>query len=216
MILIGTMNWSSTRGSGNFPCPACHAVTPYQYKVSRPFLTLYFVPLVPLGGLEEYVQCRACRQAFEPAVLGEQGAGLTLGTPTKPQVPKEVPFETEMLRLIALTMAEDGRVTENEVRIARRLYENMTQTNITVDELMKVYRQARSMQITPNDYLAAVAHKFDYDQRIQVVQAMFAVAGADGEIGPNHMQTLIESREILELEESAFQSAVLAAPQWVS
>ena len=54
MILIGTMEWASTVERGDFFCPACNAAKNYQRKVARPFLTLYFIPVIPIGAVREF------------------------------------------------------------------------------------------------------------------------------------------------------------------
>ena len=64
MILIGTMNIKRTRERGEFYCPTCTAQQSYRRRSSRPFLTLYFIPVVPIGGLEWFVQCDHCRGRY--------------------------------------------------------------------------------------------------------------------------------------------------------
>ncbi len=135
MILIGTMNWSSTQSKGLFHCPNCATREPFRFKTSRPFLTLYFIPVLPIGGLEAYVQCGRCKNAFEPAVLtthvlpATAEAGLVNGNQVDPS------FEEDLLTVIALIMVEDGQVSEPEISLARRLYENITETNLSRETL---------------------------------------------------------------------------------
>jgi hypothetical protein len=40
----------------------------YHHKRATRFFTLYFIPLVPLKDLGEYVECQTCTTAFDPAV----------------------------------------------------------------------------------------------------------------------------------------------------
>src|SRR5690606_6765879 len=76
MILIGTMNITRTRDEGEFHCPTCGSLKPYQLKSRRPFLTLYFIPTVPIGGTEYFVRCLECKSHWDPAILGGSGSGL--------------------------------------------------------------------------------------------------------------------------------------------
>src|SRR6056297_2560574 len=69
MILIGTMNLTRTLDRGNFYCPTCGTTETYRLRARRPFLTLYFVPTVPIGGAESFVQCDQCRECWDETVL---------------------------------------------------------------------------------------------------------------------------------------------------
>ena len=69
MIIFGTRGVSSTTGSGRFYCPRCEQERPYHSKRMRRFFTLYFIPLIPMDVLDEWVECGQCGQAFKPEVL---------------------------------------------------------------------------------------------------------------------------------------------------
>ena len=69
MLIIGTMNWTSTRERGGFFCPECSIDRNFRRRASRPFLTLYFIPVIPIGGLSEFIECESCRLQFDDDVL---------------------------------------------------------------------------------------------------------------------------------------------------
>ncbi|MEZ6080885.1 MAG: TerB family tellurite resistance protein [Pirellulaceae bacterium] len=48
-----------------------------------------------------------------------------------------------------------------------------------------------------------------------LIQALFGVAGADGEVSPRRLTALIKAQQLLELDEGEFQRAVAAADQWL-
>lgn len=213
MLLIGTMDWSSTRGRGIFQCPNCESSQEYRLRESRPFLTLYFIPIVPLGGLTESVECRQCREHYEPVILSTSGSD-TQGAATMNQA--EVSFEQDLRNLIALIMIEDGQVTENEIGIARRLYENITETNLTRDDLGRTCSSMSLHRLSARSYLATAAERRNHQERLLLVQAMFGVAGADGEISTKRMQRLVEAQTILNLEEREFKEAISNTGQWLA
>lgn len=215
MIVIGTMNWSSTRSTGMFQCPNCESKENYRLKSSRPFLTLYLVPVLPIGGIEEFVQCRRCKNAFDPAVLANRitpssNSGQSVLTEAKPNS-----FERDLLTIIALTMVEDGQVTEQEIAIARKLYQNITQVSITREELGRMCSQVRLKRIHLMSYLNSVVQRRSHEEKLLLVQAMFGVAGADGSISPGRMAALTQSQSALNIDESEFQRAILATSQWM-
>jgi predicted RNA-binding Zn-ribbon protein involved in translation (DUF1610 family)/uncharacterized tellurite resistance protein B-like protein len=217
MIVIGTMNWSSTRSRGMFLCPSCGSREVFRFKSSRPFLTLYFIPVLPIGGIEEFVQCGRCKNAFDPAVLANRvvpspAAGPTTGlAESKPDS-----FHRDLLTIIALIMIEDGQVTEQEIAVARKLYQNIAQSNITREELGRTCSQVRLKRLHLPSFLNSVVERRTHQEKLLLVQAMFGVSGADGEISPGRMQALMQSQSALRIDESEFQRAISDTTQWLN
>lgn len=69
MIIVGTRGVTYTKRWGRFRCPACHADSDYRQRRIRRCFTLYFVPIVPLDLLEEFIECGSCGSAFPMGVL---------------------------------------------------------------------------------------------------------------------------------------------------
>ncbi len=217
MILIGTMNWSSTRGRGMFQCPNCESKETYRHKSSRPFLTLYFIPVLPIGGVQEFVQCGRCKNAFDPAVLTNRITPSTAnGQP--PSLSEALPdsFPRDLLTLMALIMIEDGQVTEREIAVARTLYQNIAKSNISREELGRTCSQVRLKRVHLPSFLNSVVERRSHDEKLLLVQAMFGIAGADGSISTGRMAALMQSQSTLRIDESEFQRAIADTSQWLS
>ena len=213
MILIGTMEWASTIERGDFFCPVCNAAKTYQRKISRPFLTLYFVPVLPIGGLREFVLCRSCRERFDSHVLEPGYAAEMLRN--SPRVAQQATFETELLRLIALMMVEDDQVSEAEIAMATRVYESMSLRELPRSELERMCQEVIALRINAARYVGIAGEGMTHDQKLKSVQAMFAVAGAEGHISPRRLQSLMQAQHQLKLDDIAFQTAIKDASQWV-
>lgn len=71
MIFIwGSTGLTSTVSSGRFYCPRCDDPDcDYDLKATRRWFTFFFIPIFPISGKQQYVECRHCRQAFEERVL---------------------------------------------------------------------------------------------------------------------------------------------------
>ena len=69
MIIFGTRNRFKTVGSGQFYCPRCQVQRNYERKEAKRYFTLYFVPLIPMGDLGEFVECQTCHMTFKSEVL---------------------------------------------------------------------------------------------------------------------------------------------------
>jgi len=68
-IIFGTRGVTSHLDSGTFYCPSCQDTVDYRLKQQRPFFTLFFIPVFPIGGGQRYVECGRCGQTFREAVL---------------------------------------------------------------------------------------------------------------------------------------------------
>lgn len=55
--------------SGEFFCPNEQGPRQYQHLQQRRWFTLFFIPLIPLGGQGEWVQCQSCGATYDPGVL---------------------------------------------------------------------------------------------------------------------------------------------------
>ena len=69
MIIFGTGPKYKTVGKGHFYCPHCQTERTYERKQGKQYISLYFIPLIPLGDLGEIIECQTCGRAFSPAVL---------------------------------------------------------------------------------------------------------------------------------------------------
>jgi tellurite resistance protein len=215
MILIGTLNWSNTRSRGFFHCPTCASREAFRLKATRPFLTLYFIPVLPIGGLEESVQCTRCKNVYDPVILTTRMD--TTNTTTSDQSGKaKVAFEQDLLTVIALMMMEDGRVTEQEISVALQVYSSITRLDLSREALAKACAQSRMTRAKTMYFLNECRLRREHEEKLLLVQAMFAVAGAEGEISPGRLQSLAGAQEALELDPSEFQRAVSATQERLS
>lgn len=76
IIIFGTRGVTRKVDTGSFYCPSCQYDAPYtRHKVTR-FFTLYFIPVIPLGSLGEYVSCDRCASQYATEILtmGYQGS----------------------------------------------------------------------------------------------------------------------------------------------
>jgi hypothetical protein len=68
-IIWGSRGVSSQLDTGDFFCPNCNADCGYRLMQSRPFFTIFFCPIFPIGGAQRYVECVECKQTFFERVL---------------------------------------------------------------------------------------------------------------------------------------------------
>ncbi|MGH3265192.1 MAG: hypothetical protein ACRDNS_24725 [Trebonia sp.] len=69
LILWGLLVIYRTIGNGVFFCRRCGGDRDYRHRTGRRFVTVFFIPLVPLTKTGEHVQCLTCKTRYVTEVL---------------------------------------------------------------------------------------------------------------------------------------------------
>jgi hypothetical protein len=119
MIIWGSRGVSKTLVTGSFYCPACTDTRDFEHKKATRFFTLYFIPLIPMGDLGEYVECGTCKRTFVTDVLA--------GDPREEQNRARNAVIRGVLGALGFVARADGAITADEraaiAGIVRREFE---------------------------------------------------------------------------------------------
>lgn len=69
LLIFGLRIYFRTVGQGTFHCQRCGGDRPYRRRSGRRWIHLFFVPLIPLDRVGEYVQCDTCRAKYRTEAL---------------------------------------------------------------------------------------------------------------------------------------------------
>jgi hypothetical protein len=69
LIIWGLRVIYRTLGQGVFFCRRCGGDREYRHRSGRRFITVFFIPLIPLAKTGEHVQCRTCKTRYVTEVL---------------------------------------------------------------------------------------------------------------------------------------------------
>jgi hypothetical protein len=69
IIIFGMRVVFFTLGDGLFHCPNCGGDHQYRRRSGRRFFTLFFIPVIPLNKVGEFVECSVCHSRYNLAVL---------------------------------------------------------------------------------------------------------------------------------------------------
>lgn len=206
MILIGTMNITLTRDRGDFYCPHCGQTETYRLRSRRPFLTLYLIPTVPVGGAELFVQCDQCRETWDPTVL-------EMDQQVHEHI-REEQFREEALRASVLVVIADGDITEQEISALQQLTPRLLDRRLDREELGELCSIAEQNQIQAVNYVLTVSRRWTESQKIKALQAMFLAATADRDLEGSRIKILAEMRDTLGLTDLQYQRAIETALEW--
>ncbi len=69
IIIYGWTTKEKTLESTEFFCPNCREHRDCEHRAVKRYFTLYFIPLIPLGTVGEFIHCDTCEGQFDTAVL---------------------------------------------------------------------------------------------------------------------------------------------------
>ena len=69
LIIWGLRVIYRTLGQGVFFCRRCGGDRDYRHRAGRRFITVFFIPLIPLAKTGEHVQCLTCKTRYVTEVL---------------------------------------------------------------------------------------------------------------------------------------------------
>ncbi|MEZ6244258.1 MAG: TerB family tellurite resistance protein [Phycisphaerales bacterium] len=207
MIIYGWRGVTKTVDRGNFFCPQCNAEQGYQRKSVRRFFTLYFIPVIPLNKLGEFVRCDACRGDFREEVLQadpRHAAGLRDAV------------RDAIRRVMVAIAAADGRLEDNEVSMLRHIYLDLTKTTLDEWELRNEIDAAVATPIDLGAELGPMAPHLSDEGKDLVLRAALLIAGADGHVDEKEMATITRVAGILNVAPDRFDAILGAYEQAVS
>ena len=191
IIIFGTRGVSSTKERGTFFCPQCERDTDYKHKGVRRFFTLYFIPLIPLDKLGEYVECQTCKGTFIPKVLQYDRQ--------TPQNDFLSEYDKAMKHSLVLMMLADGDIDEREKEVVLDTINKFGHNDITMTELEVYINQVAREQEDISTYLKKVAPGLNGHGKEMLIRVAFSVAAADGVIDDSEIELLHQRAEVMEM-----------------
>lgn len=174
MIIFGTRGVTYTKQASQFNCPSCSSGTPYKHKRVRRFFTLYFIPVIPLDLLGEYVECQSCRGTFKLDVLTWDPSAMDGNF--------EAEFHRAVKRAMVMVMMADGEIDPGEIETVRGIYQKVTGAALSEESVRAEIAAAEADPGGIADQLAKLAGTLNDDGKELVLKAALFVAAADGEV----------------------------------
>lgn len=202
MIIIGTRGITSSTGeTGAFACPTCGKQSSYRERQIRQWLTLYFIPVIPLGLAGKFVECETCRQAYDPAILTYD-----------PQADREA-FGRTLAELLARLALEDGTFTVEERHVIFDFYRRTTDRDLDPGELTRIVDRVRRDGPRFIESAKAVAPTWSGEALSWFIHAAFSLACAEDDMPAEKQKALAELPAALGVSKEDFQRVVAASAE---
>ena len=184
MIIFGTRGITTTPEQGDFHCPSCNCTQHYGLKRVRRFFTLYFIPLIPLDKLGEYVECDCCKDTYKPEILGYD--------PNANAASFEAEYRSAIKKVMLHMLLADGVVDEAEVEVAQSIFERVTGHSVDKAALHEEIGYLQRSGEDLSSCLRALQGALNDPGKELVVKAAFFVAMADGEFQEDEQRLLLQ------------------------
>jgi tellurite resistance protein len=203
LIIFGTRGVTYTTTHGEFHCPGCDGRHEYHHKRVRRFFTLYFIPVIPLDVLGEYIECQNCKDTYKLNVLSYD--------PSAGRKEFQAEFHNAVKRVMVMMMMADGRIDDEEVETIRLVFGKLSDREVTKEEVdaeVTSVEKAQTEGIGLRQYLNNVSATLNDSGKELVVKAAFFVAAADGKITEEETALLAELAGALEMTPTHFKGVI--------
>ncbi len=204
LIIFGTRGVTSTVATGKFFCPTCMGKRSYCHQRVRRFFTLYFIPIIPLDTIGEYVECLDCRDTYKPSVLA---LDANLLENAKEKV-VEAEFHAAVKRVMVLMMLADGKIEPSEVETIQLIYGKLAKSELTKEAIDEEVAATKADGRGLRQYLSSLVGSLNDSGKETVVKAAYFVASADGNVSTEETNLLAELAAALELSPTKFKAIV--------
>ncbi len=209
MIIFGWRGVTYTKDRGEFFCPGCTAQTAYKMKRVRNFFTLYFIPLIPLNKMGDFVECTRCRNQFKAEVL-DMDTEKMLAEAQASSVDVESEYFVALRRIMIETMVAKGHALDSERSEVIAAYTELSGQQLTHDMLNQEVGQAQR-EPAGLSALRALAPNLNERGKETVLFAAYRIAMADGVIADEEWSLIAEIGEALAMTPSHINGAIAEA-----
>ena len=184
LIIFGTRGITSTKERGQFHCPQCGGQCDYRHKRVRRFFTLYFIPVIPMDSLGEYVECQRCQGTYNLEILQYD--------PQSESLQVEALFMVAMKQVMIAVLLADGVIDDDEVKELQATYEDLAGVEISEQDLRE---EIDVIQKQGSDAIQLITHLgpgLNDKGKEMVITAAYQIAAADGHIDESESRLIEE------------------------
>lgn len=191
MIIFGVKGVNNTIAQGVFSCPQCDTQQPYKHLQVNRFYTLFFIPVIPLGRLGDYVECQACKGTFVSTILDQNDPAAA--------DPFLAEYEKAIRHTMVLIMLADGKIDENEMPAVHEIINKFTHNAITLPELEHYVQQVEKHPEDIATYLKRVSPSLNTHGKEIILKCAVTVALADGSMDASEYALIQKMAQTMEI-----------------
>lgn len=194
MIIFGTKEITLTVKKGQFLCPNCNSINQFQHKKIIKFFHLYWVPIIPLNTVIQFVQCSVCRATYETEVLDFKMNFNDSGIQSI--------FEQAIQQAMIQILLADGDINKDEMKMAQLIINRFSYKEISLADLENVVRKIEVKQEPISKYLTGIAPLLNDQEKEGILKCGLKVASSDGKVDDFEISIILEIANSLGVSQS--------------
>lgn len=203
MIIFGTRSVHSVKARGEFHCPHCADRAGYSHKEARRFFTLYFIPIIPLESVGDFVECLKCSRTFRSEVLAFD--------PHAERKSIRAEFEHAMRRALLCLSAADDVVDDRELDAIVSVCQSIGEASFTREELRAELISGVCGLPETTAFLSSLAPRLNDSGKEMVIRASLAVAAADEDLDDKEFKVIALYAKAMEMSDSHLTGVIREA-----
>lgn len=200
MIIFGTRGITTTPQRGEFNCPSCRSSQGYLLKRVRRFFTLYFIPVIPLNKLGEYVECSTCKDTYKTDIIDYSPAANARVV--------EAEYHAAVKKVMIHMLLADGVIDDSEVDTILAIYLRITGNQIEKNKLLAEINEIEKNTDDFTNTLTQLQGCLNDEGKELVIKAALYVAMSDGEFQEEEQQMLAKIGQDLGMTAAHVQGVV--------
>lgn len=173
MIIFGTKSVTTTPEKGEFHCPYCDIKNAFRQRKVRQFFHLYFIPLIPLKQLGEYVECQKCKNTFNTGVKDYDPAAIAAQF--------EAEYHNAIKQVMIHILLADGVIEDSEVDSVSEVYNKLTGNKLGVRSVHEEIARVKNSNESLSECLLKLQGTLNDEGKETVIRSAMMIALADGE-----------------------------------
>ena len=192
--MIGLSTTKPVIDTGSFDCPKCHQQRSYQRKLIKNWISIYFIPIIPIGSSGEVLQCTKCKIEF-PAKSAPQSQAS--------DSPTSEDFAEALLVLVAL-----DRGTPNRTVVAKlqQVLSELREQPVSSETVAALILQGQSTRYSAFEYARTTRAGISREDRIRAVVLIDELVRCPGEAHPAGLDLLDSISRALGISSTALNS----------
>jgi len=200
MIIFGTQPRSSLTSMGEFHCPSCDTKRRFKRVRVRRMFSLFFVPIFPVTDASEYVECEACGDTFNPAILRQQA--------DEDREKFEAEYRRAIRRVIVQMMLADGTLMDEAEPFIQSTYSDLCGVQLPRGAIAATIAEVSTDGVCLFDSLKALASTLNEQGKESVMKAAFAIATSDLRVAASEIDLMREIGAGLQMTEVSVERLI--------
>ena len=183
-FIAGTRGVTTTVSKGKFFCPECNVRTNYHHNQVHQKATVFFIPVLNLKLLGEYIECQNCSNTYKMEMLDYD--------PEQEREEFEALYLTGIKKVMVMMILADGKVDEKEKIMMKGIYQKITNSELSDSDIEKEIENSKTAIIGLEDLLTEVFPQLNESGRETIIKVAYWVSVADGKVDKEEQQLLIK------------------------